>query len=161
FAVVGPVQQWRRADGALGERELAVDASVRTSHARNGQSRCLDPSEIVAWTVEVEERFWQSNRAPTGRTQVDEGQRIDLEKANLLRQFILPQVVFAISHLHALDIQKERISGEQSLAAAVPVIELDQGLAVQLGSHQLALHRLLGAAGNVKGEAIVLVVEAR
>ena len=60
-----------------------------------------------------------------------------------------------------MTIQIERLAGEQALAPAVPVVELDEVLGVQFGAHQLLLHRLLGLARGVEREAVVLVVEPR
>ena len=44
--------------------------------------------------------------------------------------------------------------------SAVPVVRLDVGCRVELGAHQLPFHGLLGLAGGVQGEAVVLVVQA-
>ena len=54
----------------------------------------------------------------------------------------------------------QRLAGQQALMAGVPVVELDELGRVELGPHQLLLHRLLGLPGGVAGEAVVLVVEA-
>ena len=70
-------------------------------------------------------------------------------------------LLLVVGHLHPLDVEIERLAGEQALAPAVPVVELDEVLGVELGAHQLLLHRPLGLARGVEREAVVLVVEAR
>ncbi len=77
----------------------------------------------------------------------------------MLGQLVLALVVVVIGHLHALEVEVQRLTGEQALAAAIPVVELDKGQLVQLRPHQLVLHGLLGPAGDVEGELVILVIE--
>ena len=91
---------------------------------------------------------------------VEQRQRVELAQRDVPGQLELALVVVVIGHLHPLEVEMQRLAGEQALVAGVPVVELDELGVVELGAHQLLLHRLLGLARGVAGEAVVLVVEA-
>ena len=86
--------------------------------------------------------------------------RVELAQRDVARHLEFALVVVVIGHFEPLEVEMQRLAGEQALVAGVPVVELDELGVVELGTHQLALHGLLGAARGVAGEAVILVVEA-
>ena len=124
------------------------------------QADVLDPAHVVAGAVPVVEPLGHGDRAGAGDPERQQGQRIELAQRDVAGQLELPLVVVVVGHLHPLDVEMQRLAGQQALVAGVPVVELDELGRVELGPHQLPLHRLLRPPGGVAGEAVVLVVEA-
>lgn len=75
------------------------------------------------------------------------------------RHLELALVVVVIGHFEPLEVEMQRLARQQAPMAGIPVVELDELGIVELGPHQFALHRLLGAPRCIAGEAIILIIE--
>ena len=151
--------QRRDADRAALQREGAWDRCVGTDDARHRQRDRLDPAHVVAWVVAVVQPFGDRERRGAAGFEAQQGERVELAQRDVARQLELALVVLEVGHLHPLDVELERLAGEQALAAAVPVVERDEVRRVELRAPQLELHRPLGLARRVEREAVPLVVE--
>ena len=143
------------------QREGAVDAGVRADDGRDRERDVLDAAHVVAGAIKIVEPFGNCHLAGAGRLEGEQRERVELAQRDVAGQLQFALVVVVVRHLHPLDVQIERLAGEQALAPAVPVVELHEILGVQFGAHQLLLHRPLGLARGVEGEPVVLVVEPR
>ena len=133
----------------------AVDAGVWSGDAGDAQGHRFDPSKVVAGAVHVEQSLGQAHRAATGRAQSNQCQRVHLEQADVLGQFILTLVEFVVGHLHALDIDVELFSRQQTLLAG-QVAKLEKA---DFRVAQLVLQGALGLFGNVEGELEALRIQ--
>ncbi len=115
----------------------------------------------MTWAVEVVEPFGNLHLARAGRLQTEQRDWIELAQRHGFGQLQFALVVVVICHLQAFEIQIERFTGEQALAPAVPIVELDKVPGVHFGAHQLLFHGSLGSTRGLEGEAVVFVIESR
>jgi hypothetical protein len=89
-------------------------------------------------------------------TQLDQRNRVDHGERDVLGDLVLPGVLVNERCVHASQIVVQQFAGEQPLAQAVPVAELDEACAFDA---QLVLVGPFGALGQVVGALVTLVVQ--
>src|SRR5215217_839681 len=159
--VVAVFHDRRLAYAALQQRYRAVDARVWSNDRRDRYGDALDAAHVVTWTVAIKQPLRNRELARTTRLQAQQRDRIELPERDVPRQLQLAFIVFVVGHLHPFDIELERLAGKQTLAPAIPVVELDEILRIHFRPHQLAFHGALRFASSVESETVVLVVETR
>ena len=115
---------------------------------------------VVSRAVPIVEPFGNRERAGPLDAQVDQRKRIELAQRYVPGHLEFARVAVVIGHFQPLDVEMQRLAGQQALMAGIPVVELDELGVVEFRPHQFLFHRRLGAARRVAGETIILVVEA-
>ncbi len=70
----------------------------------------LDPAEVMARPIQIELGLGDFKGTPTCSSQIDQGQRIDLQQADMFGQLVFVAIVLVIRKLHPLDVQQQRLA---------------------------------------------------
>src|SRR6266496_817056 len=138
-----------------------MHACVWTRDARDRHRHGLDPAEVLAGTVEIEQPLGYRHLAGTCGLELEQGERVETGERHVLGELVLAPVLLEERQLEALQVEAQRLAGEQPSAPAVPIAELDELLVVELGAHDLVLERLLGPPGEIESDLVAVVVELR
>jgi hypothetical protein len=140
----------------LSSVRVQLTLGVRPGDAGDADRHRPQPPEVVAAAVEVEDLLGEIDGALSPRSQLDERTGIELTQAHMLGQLVLALVELVIGQLHALDVERQPLPGEQLLAAGQVVVLQERAP----GIPQLVLQCPFGLARGVERKLKAARVQA-
>ena len=122
----------------------------------DGHADAHQAAVVVARVVVVEQQFGQIEVAGPGRQQLLQGSRIERRQRDETADLEAACVLLEIGGLHQPQVVIERFAGQQSLAQAVPVAELDEGAVGNAELEAVAAFELLA---QPIGEPVALEID--
>src|SRR6185295_19837090 len=101
--------------------------------------------------IHIEEGLFETYEALPGFFELDQCYGVKQCDRDMFCQFVFSVVLIQVSDLHALEVMKQALAGEQSFLQAVPVAELNE---VGILESELESKRALGALCHVVSQLI-------